>query len=63
LQDSGGGASNTCTGAYDFFMPHDYMTAHGMTGGSTIYCQYWMRDPASPSTTGLSNGLKAPVCN
>jgi hypothetical protein len=25
--------------------------------GATIRAQYWMRDPASPSTTGLTNGI------
>ena len=63
LQDSGGGAAGTCTGSYDYFMTHAYMSSHAIIGGLTLYCQYWMRDPASPSTTGLSGGLKAPVCN
>jgi len=63
LQDSGGGAASTCTGSYDFFMPHDYMTSSGITGGATLYFQYWMRDPAAASTTGLTAGLKVPVCN
>jgi hypothetical protein len=27
-----------------------------------VYAQYWMRDPASPSTTGLSNAVQFTVC-
>jgi hypothetical protein len=38
------------------------MNAVGITPGQTIYCQWWMRDPGSPSTTGLSNGVRFTVC-
>ena len=30
--------------------------------GDTVYAQYWFRDPASPSTTGLSDGLRYDLC-
>jgi hypothetical protein len=30
-----------------------------LTIGADVYFQYWFRDPQSPSTTGLSNGLRA----
>ena len=29
----------------------------GLQPGTLAYCQFWYRDPASPSTTGLSGGL------
>lgn len=29
----------------------------GLVVGATVYSQYWSRDPNSPSTTGLTNGL------
>lgn len=31
--------------------------ALNLVAGATAYAQYWMRDPGSPSTTGLSNAL------
>ena len=33
-----------------------------MDAGETFYAQWWMRDPASPSTTGFSNAVKFTVC-
>jgi hypothetical protein len=61
---SGGAASgNSCTGTYSFTWTTGYMLANGISVGDTLYCQWWMRDPASPSTTGLSNGLKFTVCD
>jgi hypothetical protein len=38
------------------------MNANAIDPGDVIYAQWWMRDPASPSTTGLSNGIKFTVC-
>lgn len=34
----------------------------GLTAFTDTYAQWWMRDPASPSTTGLSNGLRFRIC-
>jgi hypothetical protein len=30
--------------------------------GQMIWSQYWMRDPGSPSGTGLSNGMQFVIC-
>jgi hypothetical protein len=38
------------------------MNTLGIDPGDTLYCQFWMRDPASASTTGLSNALQFTVC-
>jgi hypothetical protein len=29
--------------------------------GAEVFCQYWYRDPASPSGTGLTNALRVLV--
>ncbi len=61
--NSGGSASgNDCTGTYSFQFSTAVMSLYGMDAGETFYAQWWMRDPASPSTTGLSNAVKFTVC-
>jgi hypothetical protein len=30
--------------------------------GAEIYAQWWMRDPGSPSKTGLSDALRIALC-
>jgi hypothetical protein len=63
-QLSGGPTSgNSCTGAYGFAFTPSVMASHGINAGETVYAQWWMRDPASPSTTGLSNAVQFTVCN
>lgn len=48
-----------CSGSYSFFFSHAYMASEGLTAGSTVHGQFWMRDPAHPDGTGvgLSNAL------
>jgi subtilisin family serine protease len=61
--NSGGSASgNDCTGTYSFTFSTAVMSLYGMDPGESFYAQWWMRDPASPSTTGLSNAVKFTVC-
>ncbi|MFM7298214.1 MAG: hypothetical protein ACKO4Q_13465, partial [Planctomycetota bacterium] len=61
--NSGGSATgNSCTGSYSFVFSTAYMNSVGLSPGDTVYAQWWMRDPASPSTTGLSNALQFTVC-
>lgn len=61
-QNSGGAAP--CSGAYDF--DWNAWLASGadplVTVGAAIHGQYWFRDPASPSTTGLSGGVAYTTC-
>jgi subtilisin family serine protease len=62
-QSSGGPATGTsCTGSYSFTFTTAQMNLFGIDPGETVYAQYWMRDPASPSTTGLSNAVQFTVC-
>ena len=58
LSNSGGSLSGSnCTGTYDFAFDSATLAALSLSAGDQIFCQWWMRDPASPSTTGLSNAL------
>ncbi len=60
-QNSGGAAAptNDCSGAYAFdFNGWIQSGADPLcVPGQTICAQYWSRDPASPSTTGLTNAV------
>ncbi|MBM3673325.1 MAG: hypothetical protein FJW86_14280 [Actinobacteria bacterium] len=61
--NSGGNATgNSCTGSYSFGFTTAYMNSVGLNPGDTVYAQWWMRDPASASTTGLSNAMTFTVC-
>jgi hypothetical protein len=63
-QNSGGSALGAdCTGSFSFTFTTAVMNQNGLDVGETIYAQYWYRDPQSPSTTGLSNGLYFTICN
>jgi hypothetical protein len=58
-QSSGGSASgNDCTGAYSFAFTPAVAAAAAIVPGDTFCAQYWYRDSASPSTTGLTNGIE-----
>ena len=59
-QSSGGNSSGSdCSGAYDF----DFKTYlqsgidPGLVAGAQVYAQFWYRDPAAASASGLSNAL------
>jgi hypothetical protein len=38
------------------------MSQYSLDPGDTVYAQWWMRDPAIASTTGLSNAVKFTIC-
>ena len=61
---SGGSAppANNCTGNYSFTWTTAYFNSFLIGPGTQIYCQWWMRDPVSPSTTGLSNAVHFMTC-
>ncbi len=62
-QNSGGTpAGNDCTGSYSYTFSTADMNLFGLDPGEVVYGQYWMRDPQSPSTTGLSNAVRFTVC-
>jgi len=61
MQDAGGNVGATdCSGAYAFdFNALIRSGAHpDLAAGVLVDCQYWSRDPASPSTTGLTNAVE-----
>jgi hypothetical protein len=65
-QGSGGNAgASDCSGFYEFdFNAYIQSGANPqLTSGVTVNLQCWYRDPAVPSTTGLSNGLQVDICN
>jgi len=61
VQTSGGSASGIdCTGifSYDFAALVHGGSDPTLVVGAEVFCQYWSRDSASPSTTNLSNGVR-----
>lgn len=57
-QNSGGSSDITdCSGVYSFHFSRNYILAHGVSAGTTLYAQYWSRDPgyAPPNNIGLTN--------
>jgi len=64
LQLSGGDpGDDDCSGAYSLVFTHDYAQSKGLTAGTTCFAQYWTRDPASASGTGLTNALQFTLCD
>lgn len=64
VSNSGGSPSGAdCSGVYSY--DFNARTQSGadplLVAGAVVYGQFWMRDPGSPSTTGLSNALQATV--
>jgi hypothetical protein len=61
VQGAGGASSptNDCSGSYsiDFNAWIQSGVDPLCVAGQPIFAQYWSRDPQSPSTTGLTNGL------
>ncbi|HVS11433.1 MAG TPA: hypothetical protein VMS76_16305 [Planctomycetota bacterium] len=57
VQDSGG--SLACSGTFSTSL--DALVS-SLAAGTQVWSQYWFRDPASPSTTGLSDALTFIVC-
>jgi len=62
VTNSGGGAG--CTGSFQ--IDFNAYIASGkdpaLVSGQQFWSQWWYRDPASPSTTGLTDALTATVC-
>jgi hypothetical protein len=60
LQNSGGNPPpDDCSGTYGLDMNARIQGGAdpSLVAGAHVFCQYWSRDPASPSSTGLTNGL------
>lgn len=61
VQDSlGDPAPNNCSGVYSYDMNDRIQSGVDalLVVGANVYGQFWMRDPQSPSTTGLSDGIR-----
>ncbi len=62
-QNSAGSVGGSdCTGSYSYTFTTADMNLYGLDPGESVYAQWWMRDPQSPSTTGLSNAVRFSVC-
>lgn len=62
VQSSGGSVSgNDCSGTHAYGFTTAEFNAAALLPGDIVFCQWWMRDPASPSTTSLSNALRFSV--
>lgn len=53
---------NDCSGSLAFHWNQPYVASQGITTGEWYYAQYWSRDPASPSTTSLSDAVRFVLC-
>lgn len=61
-QNSGG--AGPCGGSFTFDF-NAYIAAGsdaGLVAGQGVWGQYWYRDPASPSTTGLTDAITFSIC-
>ncbi len=61
-QNSGGSpAGSDCSGSYSYELNAYFQSGVDpvLVAGAFLYGQFWTRDPASPSTTGLSGGVRA----
>lgn len=58
------GGSGACSGSFAFHFSHDYLDDQGLGIGSSVYCQFWYRDPGlpPPSNIGLTDGVVFAVC-
>jgi hypothetical protein len=57
------GGAAPCNGVYNYYFTHAQMAAEGFVPGTTLYAQYWSRDPGFPPPInfGLTNGLRIPI--
>jgi uncharacterized delta-60 repeat protein len=68
VQDTGGGASGTCTGElrvdFNQFMANNpAATGSPFHAGQVLHAQGWFRDPGAAKQTNLSNALTFTLCN
>lgn len=58
-QNSGGSTvGDDCSGRFSYAFSHSEMAGHALGVGSSVYCQFWYRDPGfpPPANVGLTNG-------
>ena len=63
IQTSGGTPLNSCNGEFSLDINAHIQSGldPNLVAGAMLHAQYWYRDPASPSTTGLSNALSVQI--
>jgi hypothetical protein len=59
---AGAPTGDDCSGTYSYAFSSSYLAASSLAVADDVYCQFWSRDPASPSTTGLSDAAHFRVC-
>jgi hypothetical protein len=57
-----GGTSGACDGSLSedwnaYIAAHPSSLGNPLSAGDVVWCQAWFRDPPSPKTSALSNGL------
>jgi hypothetical protein len=65
VQNSGGDPlPNNCSGTYTYDMNARIQSGADLSliVGADVNGQFWMRDPFSPFTTGLTNGIQFRIC-
>jgi hypothetical protein len=60
---SSGGSNQDCSGTLAYTFTKTYLATNGLTPGSQVYTQFWMRDPgfAAPNNLGLTRGMRFTV--
>ncbi|HVS11922.1 MAG TPA: hypothetical protein VMS76_18800 [Planctomycetota bacterium] len=63
-QSSGSGGTPPCGGVFKLdFNTYALSGADpALVSGQSVWAQYWSRDPASPSTTSLTNAVEFTIC-
>ncbi|MCC6407519.1 MAG: hypothetical protein IT453_10145 [Planctomycetes bacterium] len=63
IQASGGSPSGVdCSGSYAFQWTQSYFASAGIGAGVEVFAQFWSRDAASPSHTGLTAAVRFVTC-
>jgi len=56
--------ASDCSGSFSYHFSQAYMSSNALTPGTSVYAQYWYRDPgyASPNDVGLTDAITFTVC-
>lgn len=60
--NSGGSNGIPCDGSFDFFWSQAFSGASSLDAGTTLYAQFWYRDPVSASGSGLTDAIEFTLC-